>query len=333
MKKAYIKDIEIFLPSTILSNDDLVKSDPNWNAEKILDKVGIQSRHVASLDESSYTLALNACKALLSKCPKYAQQIDYVLYSTLNHEHFMLSSAALLHKQLGLKSQCGVMDFKLPCTGYLQLLSIAQALIESGAGNNILVVTADTYSKRIPDIDIRTKSIFGDAATATIISDYGFAEILHCTHGTEGEGSLLHVIRTKCIPSFETNNIPGSALEVEVNPRDFYMIGSEIFNFATEYIPREYYRFLESTGIPENEISYYIFHQANKFMLTYIRKRLGIAENRFYIDMHDVGNTSTSSIPIALYRTRQKSESTGLTLLCSFGGGYTWAFCLIDMNG
>lgn len=332
MKKAYIKDIEIFLPKTVLTNDELVKSDNNWNAEKILDKVGIQSRHIASAEESSYTLAFNACKALLKRHPEYSQQIDYVLYSTLNQEHFMLSSAALLHKELGIKSQCGVLDFRLPCTGYLQLLSIAKALIESEAGSNILVVTADTYSKRIPDSDIRTKSIFGDAASATIVSDNGFAEILHCMHGTDGEGALLHTLRTKCVPSFKPNIIPDNVWEVEVNPHDFYMIGSEIFNFATEYIPKDYYKFLESNMISESEISHYIFHQANKYMLTYIRKRLKIDENKFYVDMHDVGNTSTSSIPIALFRLRQKGECAGLTLLCSFGGGYTWAYCMISMN-
>lgn len=138
--KAYIKDIEVYLPKRVVTNEDISKYNPEWDTQKILNKVGIQSRHMANDDESSFTLAYNACNNLLKRKKSYKDEIDYILYSTLNHEHFMMLSSALLQNRLGLKKECGSVDLRLSCTGYLQMLSIAKALIISGQAKNVLLV-------------------------------------------------------------------------------------------------------------------------------------------------------------------------------------------------
>ena len=330
--KAYIKDIEVYLPKRVVTNEDISKYNPEWDTQKILNKVGIQSRHMATDDESSFTLAYSACNNLLKRKNSYKDEIDYILYSTLNHEHFMMLSSALLQNRLGLKKECGSVDLRLSCTGYLQMLSIAKALIISGQAKNVLLVTSDTYSKLIDNSDIGTYSIFGDAATATIVSNEGWAEIGEIYLGVDGVGTENHIYRTQCINnSFPSDDIKLNESSILYRKDKFYMVGSEIFNFVTRVVPEQYSKFLDENDYRLEDIDMHIFHQANKYMLSYLRKKMNIPEDKFYINMSDVGNTSTSSIPISLYRIKSNLKQYNKIGLCSFGGGYTWASSIITI--
>ena len=331
--KAFIKDIEIYLPEKVITNEDLCKNDLLWDASKIMSKVGISQRHIANDDESSFVLAFNACEKLLKKRPQYQQEIDYILYSTLNHEHFMMCSSALLQHRLHFSTSCGTLDLRLSCTGYIQLLSIAKSLVVSGMAKNVLVVTADTYSKRIQREDVGTLSIFGDAATATVISPEGWGEICDISLGGDGIGTENHVARIKCLPEYYPDSITmqNDPLSVNYSANNFYMVGSEIFRFVTERIPVFYNNFLEQNRISMDDVNLHIFHQANKYMLNYLRKRLSIPDEKFYLNMSDIGNTSTSSLPICLYRAYEYNQLQGLVSLCAFGGGYTWGGAILQV--
>lgn len=331
--KAFIKDIEIYLPEQIITNEDLCKRNPQWDATKIMSKVGISQRHVAKEGESSFVLAYNACKQLIKKKPQYRHEIDYILYSTLNHEHFMMISSVLLQHRLNLSDSCGTLDFRLPCTGYLQLLSVAKSLIESGLAKNVLVVTSDTYSKRIHQRDIGTLSIFGDAATATIVSSEGWGCIGDVSLGGDGIGTENHIARIKCLSECYPDEkvLQNDLSETDFSSENFYMVGSEIFGFVTNRIPLFYRTFLEHNNVAMDDVSMHIFHQANKYMLDYLKKRLNIPNDRFYMNMCDVGNTSTSSLPICLYRAYNTGKLHGIISLCAFGGGYTWGSAILKV--
>lgn len=331
--KAFIKDVEVYLPEQIITNEDLCRRNPNWDASKIMSKVGISQRHVAKDGESSFVLAYRACKKLIDRNPQYKRDIDFVLYSTLNHEHFMMLSSALLQHRLNLSNSCGTMDLRLPCTGYIQLLSIAKALIVSRMAKNVLVVTADTYSKRISPKDVGTLSIFGDAATATIISTDGWGCLGSISLGSDGIGTENHIARIMCIPDSYPDELTmqnDPSLTV-FSPDNFYMVGSEIFNFVTDKIPVFYKLFLSNNNLSVDDINLHIFHQANKYMLTYLKKRLAIPDDKFYINMSDIGNTSTSSLPICLYRAYENKQLRGLASMCAYGGGYTWGGAILEI--
>lgn len=331
--KAYIKDISIYLPQKILDNEDLVDVNSRWTPEQIFSKIGIKSRHIIEDSETSLTIALKACQLLIDKNPSIASNIDYILYTTLNHDHFMLVSSAIIQNRLKISTSCCAIDLKLTCSGYVQALSIAKSLIISGQASNILLVTSDTYSKKIHPADIGTRSIFGDAATATLISTNGIAEILEFSFGTDGIGSENHAARTNCLPDY----FPDSRLgEIDANKKYdkdyFFMVGGEIFEFVAKRIPPFYKKIILENALKYEDISLNVFHQANSYIINYLRKKLGITREKFYVQMEKVGNTSTSSIPIALNDIFYNSNIKGNILLCSFGGGYTWGGNIIRIK-
>ncbi len=330
--KAFIKDVSIFLPSKILNNEEFRQFNEKWTPDKIYSKIGVKSRHIIDNNETSLSIALQACKKLLDKNKDIADSIDYILYTTLNHEHFMLISSAIIQNRLNLRKQCCAIDMKLTCTGYLQALSIAKSLVVSNQASNVMLVTADTYSKVIAQDDIGTRSVFGDAATATLISNKGTAEILDFSFGTNGIGSENHIARTHCLSeAFPDEHLSDLDNGKKFNLNNFYMVGGEIFEFVAKEIPLFYNTILSINKLQKKDISLNVFHQANSYMLSYLRKKIGIPENRFYIDMEEVGNTSTSSIPIVLNNIFKKGLYNGNILLCSFGGGYTWGGNVIKL--
>ena len=331
MNNAYIKDIVVYLPNNTISNYDLCHSSPGWDPEKIFDKIGVKTRHCCDKDETSFTLGYCACKLLLAQNPFLTDSIDYILYSTNNHEHFMMCSAALLQSRLGLSRSCGVFVLKLSCAGYLQLLQLAKSLIVSGIATNVLVVTADTYTKRISKNDIGTKTIFGDAATASVISTSGRVKIGDIELGSDGIGTEYHVRRTGCVkrplPEVALNE---DYLSTPIDNDSFYMIGPEIFDFVTGRIPLFVRDYLTKHKESINGIDSFIFHQANKFMLGYIKRELSIPDDKFFLMMENVGNTSTSSIPLCLSEFLSLNNK-GRLFLCSFGGGYTWGGGIVEV--
>ena len=332
INKAYIKDISVYLPPTILKNKDFEQMNSKWTSDKIYSKIGVKSRHVVTDDETSLSISLQACKNLIEKNSDIVDNIDYILYTTLNYEHFMLVSSAIIQSRLNLSKQCCAIDLKLSCTGYLQALSIAKSLIISNQASNVLLVTADTYSKIIAPEDIGTRSVFGDAATATLISNKGEAEIMKFSFGTDGKGSENHIARTHCLSeAFPDKHLKDLDSGRIFNKEHFYMVGGEIFEFVAKEIPSFYNTILETNQLLPQDIRLNIFHQANSYMLSYLRKKIDIPEDKFYIDMMHVGNTSTSSIPIALNNILRKDEYKGNILLCSFGGGYTWGGNVIKL--
>lgn len=330
--KAFIKDISVFLPSRILRNEEFELMNSKWTPDKIYSKIGVKSRHIVSDAETSLSIALQACKALFEKNEDIADNIDYIIYTTLNHDHFMLISSAIIQNRLNIRKQCCAIDMKLPCTGYLQALSIAKSLIVSQQASNVLLVTADSYSKIIAPDDIGTRSVFGDAATATLISNKGVAEILNFSFGTNGKGSENHISRINCMPeAFPDIHLPELDNGKEFDKEKFYMVGGEIFEFVAKEIPPFYDTILVSNHLRKQDICLNVFHQANSYMLSYLRKKIDIPIDRFYCDMERVGNTSTSSIPIALSNIFRKDKYRGNILLCSFGGGYTWGGNVINL--
>lgn len=323
--KAYIKGISYFLPEEVLTNEDLSNIFPEWNVEKISSKVGISKRFVSSSNQTALDMAESAAQKLFGENNIDKSSIDFILYCTQSPDYFLPTSACILQDRLGLATECGALDFNLGCSGYVYGLALAKGLISSGVARNILFVTSETYSKYLHPQDKRNRSIFGDAASATLISTDGFAEILNFDLGTDGSGAENLIVKTGAAKNKE--KAEDLLIDEHQDPHSsdyLFMEGSEIFTFTLQRVPELVNNVLETNNLKKEDINLYVFHQANKYMLEHLRKKLKIAPEQFYIYMENVGNTVSSTIPIALCEASKEKKLFGNIVLAGFGVGYSW---------
>lgn len=330
--KAFIKGISYYLPEQIVTNHELVQDFPEWSVEKVAAKLGVVQRHVAKKDELSSDMAIKAANKLFEEYTIEPAEIDYVLFCTQSPDYFLPTSACIIQDKLGIPTNAGALDFNLGCSGFVYGLSLAKGLVIAGIAKNVLLLTSETYSKYIHPKDKSNRTIFGDAATATLISDNGFAEILNFALGTDGRGANNLIVRTGGLRypqplndlSFDENGNPKSSDHL-------FMDGSEIFNFTLEMVPVLVEQTLQKNNISAEEINLYVFHQANKYLLNFLRKKIRIPEEKFYYALENVGNTVSSTIPIALKEASKENLLKGNILLAGFGVGYSWAGTIIKI--
>lgn len=331
--KAYIKTLAYYLPETVVTNDELVAEFPEWTVEKIAEKVGVNKRHIAG-NETISSMAINAAEKMFQENPAIKREdIDFVLVCTQSPDYFLPSTACIIQNALGIPKTCGAFDFNLGCSGYEYGLATAKGYIAAGIAKNILLITAEAYNKHIHPRDKGNRTIFGDAATATLISTEGFAEIGDFVLGTDGSGAENLIVKTGGMACPEKNN--DLVFDESGNPRssDFlYMNGSEIFSFTLRVVPKMVKQTLEKNGLDKDDINLFVFHQANSFMLSHLRKKLKISEDKFFINMAEIGNTVSSTIPIALKDAQDAGLLKGNILIAGFGVGLSWGACTLKIN-
>ena len=331
---AYIKGIASFLPDRTLTNEQLVEEFPEWTVEKIAQKVGVYQRHIAAENETAADLAVKAAENLFLSYPSISrEEVDFVILCTQSPDYLLPTSACIIQDRLGLGTNIGALDFNLGCSGYIYGLALAKGLIAGGIASNVLLLTAETYTKHLHPRDKGNRTIFGDGATATLISTSGFAEIGDFALGTDGRGANNLIIKTGGTRNpakandltFDENGNPISS--------DFlYMSGSEIFTFTQRNVPKVVKATLEKNNLEKEDIRAFIFHQANSYMLEFLRKKIKIEEDKFIVDMTDTGNTVSNSIPLVIERALAKRELHGNVLICGFGVGYSWGGTILNFD-
>lgn len=336
---AKIAAVEYFLPQGVLTNDALECVFPDWPASKILEKTGIKERRIAAPEETAADLAFGAARALFANNDIDPAKVDFVILCSQAPDYLLPTSACLLQDRLKLSTSCGALDINLGCSGYVYGLSLAKALIESGIRKHVLLLTADTYSKFIHPLDRSVRTLFGDGAAATLVSaaERPDAAIGPFILGTDGSGGN-HLI----VPAggARLGCDAGTALEytdASGNTRsrnNLFMDGPEIMNFTLSSVPTVMQQLLEAAGKTLADIDHVIFHQANNFMLQALRKKIKIPEDKFVIEIDTVGNTVSSTIPIAIARARSKGriKSGDSALLLGFGVGYSWAGTIVEIH-
>lgn len=332
MERVYIKDIAYYLPERVMTNEDIVRDFPEWSVEKIASKVGVHQRHVAAADETAADLAVKAAQNLFKQGKCGPQEVDFVLFCTQSPDYFLPTSACIIQKRLGLRTDIGALDFNLGCSGYVYGLALAKGLVVSGVAANVLLLTGETYNKHLHPKDKGNRTIFGDAASATLVGTDGIAEIGNFSLGTDGSGADNLIIKSggmRCPKRqddlhFDENNNP-------VSSDYLYMNGSEIFTFTLDNVPPLIADTLSRNGVEKDEADLYVFHQANKYMLDFLRKKIRIAPERFYYCLSEYGNTVSNTIPIALSNALQDGSLTkGMkVVIAGFGVGYSWGGCLL----
>ena len=332
---AEIKGISYYLPEKILDNKELANLYENWSEEKILNKTGIARRHVADEGECASDLAVNAAKKLFDNYLIKPQDIDFVLLATESPDYIMPSTACVLQHRLGIPKTAGALDFNLGCSGYIYGLALAKGLIASKTARNILFITADTLTKYTHPYDKSFRMLVGDGATASWVAACEVEKIHSFYLGTDGEGAeKLIVPAGGCrLPKSAETGKEIADINGNIRSQDnLYMDGPGIFNFMVDVVPQTIKSVLDANELKESDINLYVFHQANKYMLDFLQKYLSIPGEKFYVNMYDVGNTISSSIPIALSMAEAEGRLChgNKVMLVGFGVGLSWGAVIIE---
>ena len=339
---AYINGISYYLPARVLTNYELSQEHLDWSVEKISQKTGILQRHIAGENEYSSEMALSAIDAFFKKHTIERGDIDFLLFCTQSPDYLLPTTACILQDKANLPKSCGALDFNLGCSGYIYGLGLAKGLVESGQAKNILLVTSETYSKFIHSKDKSNKTLFGDASSVTLVTsqpdeNYFCAQIKHFAYGTDGSGYEHLIVRNgrmKGSKSEGKDQFDEEGYFVR-NDDNLYMDGKAIFNFTAFEIPPLVDKVIKINNLSPGDIDLFVFHQANAYMLDFVRNRCKIPKEKFYISMQDIGNTVSSTIPIAIKRAiedKTLNSSTQHILLAGFGVGLSMGAVILENN-
>ena len=340
MQHGRVSAIEYYLPEKAVSTEELAAEFPEWSVEKIDQKTGIRDRHVAGPGECASDLAFGAAQKLFASGACGPQEIDYLLLCTQSPDYLLPTTACVLQDRLSIPKSAGALDFNLGCSGYVYGLGLAEGLIASGQAAKILLLTAETYSKFLNPRDRSVRTIFGDAAAATLVSAENAPDpfIGPFVYGTDGSGAENLMVPTGGARRPRTAETAVCVEDEGGNIRsqdNLFMNGAEIFNFTLDAVPQSVNALLQKAGARLEDVDLFVFHQANKYMLEHLRKRLKIPPEKYQIAMGHCGNTVSSTIPIALKHAAMEGRLAHGTrvMLVGFGVGYSWGAVMLRWAG
>lgn len=328
---SYLKAVTYIQPDNVVKNDDLFAEIGGESLDQVVKAMGVETRAWVADNQTAGDLAVEAASKLFEEYSIRPEDVDFVLFCSQCMDYFLPSTACIIQDRLGIPVTAGACGFDLGCSGYVYGLAMADSFVNSGLASNVLLLTADTLSRYIHPKD-KNRLLFGDAASASVISTDGFAEIGKVHMGTDGSGAGnimvkngagRHSARTMNEWKDESGNLH----------RDdwFYMDGEAVFNFTVERIPEMIAGCLEKNRLSRDDVDYFIFHQANRYMLNTIRKLNGIPKDHFFVDISDTGNTSSSTVPVGIVKSMGNGTvCNGKTvMLAGFGVGYSWASTIL----
>lgn len=319
----------------MVTNEELLQEFPEWSVDKVAAKVGVNNRHLAAADETAGDMAEKAARKLFEEYNIDSKSIDFLMLCTQSPDHFLPSTACILQSRLGIPISAGAFDYNLGCSGCVYGLAMAKSFVNSGLAKNVLVLTAETYQKYLHPSDKSNRSIFGDGAAACLVSTEGIAEIGECVLGTDGSGADHLIVKTgaarqKSATGYVTVDEDGH----ERYDDYLYMNGSAIFNFTLDAVPTLMEQILEKNQMEKDEVDYYVFHQANKFMLNTIRKVCVLPKNKFYVNLEETGNTVSSTVMIGLKQNLDAGKITSgmKVMVTGFGVGLSWGGTMLSFK-
>ena len=308
-----------YAPKKILTNEDLermVETSDEW----IRTRTGIETRHIASDSEDTSDLCVHAAKAALEKAGLTPDDIDFIMVGTASPDYVVPSTACLVQSKLGC-TRAGAMDFSAGCSGYIYGITLAAQFIRSGLYKHVLVIGAEVLSRLVNWASRSTCILFGDGAGAAVMGpvEDGYGYI---TSELGSDGSLGGIL-----------NIPASGIAEPVTHRAIdsgriyiHMEGSEVFKHAVRHMENTTRNVLEKAGITIDDVALFIAHQANYRIIHATAKKLGVPEEKVFVNVNKYGNTSAASVGIALDEAvaEGRLKKGDYLVLTGFGAGLTW---------
>ena len=329
-RRPSVEKIAYVLPAQTVTNEDLAPQTP-WSADAILAKTGIARRCVAAEEETASDLAFRAAEALLAEGER--SDIDLLVFCSQSPDYDLPTTACVLQDRLGLPKSCAAFDINLGCSGYVYGLAAASSLISTGLATKGLLLTGETYSRYFEPTDHQVSPIFGDAGTATLIlsnkmeNDRGESETVigPFRFGTDGSGADRLIVGGSGSRKIENDPCLRLAAAAGKSTR-LFMDGPEIFAFTVRTIPKLVRDFLRENGWGWDDIDWVVFHQANRFILDYLRNKCNIPTDKFVYCLENLGNTVSNSIPItlSLMAADGRLHRGDRVILAGFGVGYSW---------
>lgn len=319
---AAITAIEYYLPKTCVTNAALATRFSDSNEKSLFRQSGVKQRYVAAADEAPSDMAAEAAKRLFASGRVKASEIDALIFCSHIPDQRSPLTSILIHQRLEMSENCLCLDVPGGCTGFTNALILAKSMIESEGFSHVLLLTAEaatwTIYEQVPDLS----AIFGDGGAATLVSQSDNRDIGKACYGTEASGaSSLYV--------------EGGGARYPAHPTPFgelRMNGYEVLRLALRFVPLLVEDILKANALTRACIDLYVFHQASGFMLTALQRKCRIEDQKFWMALEDVGNTVSSSIPIALAKgVEQGKLLPGMkVMLVGFGVGFSWSGTVIN---
>jgi 3-oxoacyl-[acyl-carrier-protein] synthase-3 len=327
---ASFRSIGAYVPKKILSNEDLEKM-VDTTDEWIVKRTGIKERRIAAEDEYTSDMAAKACELAIERSGVPKEEIDLIICATVTPDYFnMPSTACIISDKIGIRD-VQAFDISAACSGFVYLLSIAKAFIESGMKKNVLIVGAEKFSSVVDYTDRGTCILFGDGAGAAVISATEHQEESILDIHASADGSYADFLVTPAPGAIH----PASQKVIDEGLNFVQMRGNETFKLAVKTLTKDVKEILAKNEIDSDSIPHFIPHQANYRIIKAVGDALKMKEEQVVLTVGKFGNTSAASIPMAINDIWESGRlQTGeLMLLDTFGGGLTWASALLPFAG
>ncbi|MCX6190471.1 MAG: ketoacyl-ACP synthase III, partial [Bacteroidetes bacterium] len=318
----------------VITNEDLARENPTWNLEQSESKSGVKKRHVASTEETALDLAIAAVEEMFASGIVAKEQIQAILFCTQSPDYIMPSNSFLIHKHFKFKEDVWTFDYNLACSGFVFGLAMARGILETRLADSILLITAETYSKFTNKQDRSTSILFGDAAAACLVSnrqDQGIIDIILSSSGEKYDTFYIPAGGCKIPKDIHTKETTidhsGNVKSLE----NIHMNGFAVWQFISKKVSEQILKLLLKNNLSVQDIDLFVFHQASKLTLDSLGKMLKIEADKMFLNLENIGNTVSSSIPIAL----KDAEDSGrlkrgdLIVISGFGVGLSWGSILM----
>lgn len=321
---ARIAGLGSYLPTKILNNQDLekiVETTDEW----IVSRTGMKERRIAAADEYTSDMGVHAARKALEEAKKDPKDLELILVATMTPDYITPSTAAVVQAKLG-ASNAAAIDVQAACTGFLYAIAQAKAFIESGIYKTILVIASEKMSTYVDYKDRNTCVLFGDGAAAAVVTDAGEGYLIdNVCLGADGELAELLIV-----PGGGTRNPPSHEM-IDSNLHTIKMVGKEVFKHAVRRMCAAAKECLDKAGLKEDQIEWLVPHQANLRIIDAVSKQFNLPDEKVFKTVHKYGNTSASSIAIALDELlkQEKPAEGSHILLVAFGAGLTWGASIL----
>lgn len=319
MIRAKISALGTYVPPNVLTNDDLAKMVETSN-EWIMERTGIQTRHIAPPEMATSDMATEAAKAALAHRGMDAADLDAIIVCTVTPDMFFPSTACLVQNNIGARKVWGF-DLIAACSSFVYGLTVGANLIAGGAHRHVLVIGADTMSRIINYKDRTTCVLFGDGAGAFLLEpaaegEPGFIDANHLIDGTGAPALYMPAGGSRRPPTHET---------VDAGMHYVHQDGQAVFKFAVRTMYEITSQLLERNGFTSKDVGIMIPHQANKRIIKACADRLGLTDTQVMVNIHKYGNTTAATIPLATEDAIEEGrlKKGDLVIFSAVGAGYT----------
>lgn len=322
MKEVKIISIGGSVPQKIMTNDELSKI-VDTNDEWITTRTGIKERRISE-GENTSDLAAKAALSALDKAKLSPEDIDLIVLATSTPDALTPATAVYVQAKIG-AFNAACFDVSAACSGFIYALNVASQFIKTGQSKAALVIGADVLSKIIDWTDRSTCVLFGDGAGAAVLVPSEEKGITSMFNGADGRKT--DVLGINCVPVRNPFVTPEKVDDIKIS-----MDGKEVFRFATGIIIEAVNKVLKDSGYTLDDIKYIVPHQANYRIIDYAARKLGVPEEKFFMNLQKYGNTSAASIPIALDEMLEEGliNKGDKLILVAFGAGLTWSVALVE---